>query len=204
MHRLLAWLMCMASLLCIGLGFKQVLDMRSQHDLLQASLKALQADFEYNLEILDGRDAELEQYDIQFETLSKELAAQRCQAGKADAQLKHTQKGVNDVLIAPSHELLVWTSCARIWMKTRLHPLPGQARCLVLGEDACSPFSPFGLLGCLRIKCARQHACWIRLNKVHTHTIFSTEKHQHCCSCEQNWQRRRSELQQWPGLVSRR
>ena len=54
----------------------QVEELRQQKRAALDRLLALQEDFEYNLELLDGRDAELELYERRLESLQAEL--QRC------------------------------------------------------------------------------------------------------------------------------
>lgn len=53
----------------------------------------LQQDYEYNLELLDGRDAELEQYDTQSAALKQELLAQEQLVAQLRSGLAHAGSG---------------------------------------------------------------------------------------------------------------
>lgn len=54
----------------------------------------LQQDYEYNLELLDGRDAELERYDKDFDTMRQELAAKDTQISQLHAHLAKAESGL--------------------------------------------------------------------------------------------------------------
>lgn len=60
----------------------------------------LQQDYEYNLELLDGRDAELEKYDTDFEGLKHELSARNQLAAQLRSELAHADSGMST---SPTH-----------------------------------------------------------------------------------------------------
>ena len=53
----------------------------------------LQQDYEYNLELLDGRDAELERYDKEFDTIRRELAARDHLVSQLQTALAKAESG---------------------------------------------------------------------------------------------------------------
>ena len=53
----------------------------------------LQQDYEYNLELLDGRDAELEKYDAEHESLKLELSAQEQLVAQLRSALAQADSG---------------------------------------------------------------------------------------------------------------
>lgn len=54
----------------------------------------LQQDYEYNLELLDGRDAELERYDKDFDAMRQELAAKDDRISELHARLAKAESGL--------------------------------------------------------------------------------------------------------------
>lgn len=54
----------------------------------------LQQDYEYNLQLLDGRDAELERYDKEFDTNTQELAAKTNLISQLHARLAKAESGL--------------------------------------------------------------------------------------------------------------
>lgn len=55
----------------------------------------LQQDYEYNLELLDGRDAELEKYDTDFEGLKHQLSARDQLVAELQSELAHADSGMS-------------------------------------------------------------------------------------------------------------
>lgn len=55
----------------------------------------LQQDYEYNLELLDGRDAELDRYDKDFDTIRQELAAKDSLISQLHARLAKAESGLH-------------------------------------------------------------------------------------------------------------
>ena len=55
----------------------------------------LQQDYEYNLELLDGRDAELEKYDTDFESLRHQLSARDQLVAELQSELAHADSGMS-------------------------------------------------------------------------------------------------------------
>ena len=55
----------------------------------------LQQDYEYNLELLDGRDAELERYDKEFDALGHQLAAKDSAISHMQARLAKADSGLH-------------------------------------------------------------------------------------------------------------
>ena len=53
----------------------------------------LKQDYEYNLELLDGRDAELERYDKEFDDLRREVAAKDAIIGQMRSSLAKSESG---------------------------------------------------------------------------------------------------------------
>ena len=53
----------------------------------------LQQDYEYNLELLDGRDAELERYDKEFDAIRQELVAHDGLISQLHARLGKAESG---------------------------------------------------------------------------------------------------------------
>ena len=69
----------------------------------------LQQDYEYNLELLDGRDAELERYDKEFDAIGQELAAKDSLMTQLHARLAKAESGlhlsyIQDAEVAPHLE----------------------------------------------------------------------------------------------------
>lgn len=69
----------------------------------------LQQDYEYNLELLDGRDAELERYDKEHDAIGQELAAKDSLMTQLHACLAKAESGlplsyVQDTEVAPHLE----------------------------------------------------------------------------------------------------
>ena len=60
---------------------------------MSATLLQLQHDFRYNLLLLDGRDAELAQYDAETAALAAEVRARALAAEELRALAVHTRKG---------------------------------------------------------------------------------------------------------------
>ncbi|KAL0055812.1 hypothetical protein WJX82_004604 [Trebouxia sp. C0006] len=72
----------------------------------------LQQDYEYNLELLDGRDAELERYDKEFDAIRQELAARehlisqlRTALAKAESDAKVEKDRCGEVLATADQKL---------------------------------------------------------------------------------------------------
>ena len=55
----------------------------------------LQQDYEYSLELLDGRDAELEKYDTDFEGLKHQLSARDQLVAELQSELAHADSGTS-------------------------------------------------------------------------------------------------------------
>lgn len=55
----------------------------------------LQQDYEYNLQLLDGRDAELERYDKEFDANAQELAAKNSLISQLHARLAKAESGLH-------------------------------------------------------------------------------------------------------------
>ena len=54
----------------------------------------LQQDYEYNLELLDGRDAELEKYDTDFDNLKHDLSARDQLVAQLRSKLAQADSGM--------------------------------------------------------------------------------------------------------------
>ncbi len=65
----------------------------------------LQQDYEYNLELLDGRDAELERYDKEFDAIRQELAAREHLISQLRTALAKAESGIEIKL--PCHALFI-------------------------------------------------------------------------------------------------
>jgi len=63
----------------------------------------LQQDYEYNLELLDGRDAELERYDKEFEAVRQELAAREHLVSHLRTALAKAESGAESKLLCYEH-----------------------------------------------------------------------------------------------------
>ena len=61
----------------------------------------LQQDYEYNLELLDGRDAELEQYDKDFDAVRQELAGREGLISQLHTRLAKTESGLSHEAVNP-------------------------------------------------------------------------------------------------------
>ena len=59
----------------------------------------LQQDYEYNLELLDGRDAELERYDKEFDAIRQELAAREHVISQLRTALAKAESGIETKLL---------------------------------------------------------------------------------------------------------
>ncbi len=59
----------------------------------------LQQDYEYNLELLDGRDAELERYDKEFDAIRQELAAREHLVSQLRTALAKAESGIETKLL---------------------------------------------------------------------------------------------------------
>ena len=57
----------------------------------------LQQDYEYNLELLDARDAELEKYDTDFEALKQELSGRDQLVAQLRSSLAHAHSGKSSI-----------------------------------------------------------------------------------------------------------
>ena len=53
----------------------------------------LKQDYEYNLELLDGRDAELERYDKEFDDVKREVVAKDVIIGQMRSRLAKSESG---------------------------------------------------------------------------------------------------------------
>lgn len=65
----------------------------------------LQQDYEYNLELLDGRDDELERYDKEFDAIRQELAAREHLISQLRTALAKAESGIETNLLC--HELVM-------------------------------------------------------------------------------------------------
>lgn len=79
----------------------------------------LQQDYDYNLELLDARDAELEKYDTDFEALRQELSARDQLVAQLRSGLAHADSGkssidiVNCITTASQSDRLIPCMAAR-------------------------------------------------------------------------------------------
>ena len=58
----------------------------------------LQQDYEYNLELLDGRDAELERYDKEFDAVKQELASKEQLVAQLRTALTQAESGAEHMM----------------------------------------------------------------------------------------------------------
>lgn len=68
----------------------------------------LQQDYEYNLELLDGRDAELERYDKEFDSIRRELAARDHLVSQLRTALAKAESGAATKLPHHSDSVSSW------------------------------------------------------------------------------------------------
>lgn len=71
----------------------QLADAQVQYQALQLQCEELKADFQYNLQLLAERDAELEQADAAAASAAAELAAKAANIKQLQAQLEQAQSG---------------------------------------------------------------------------------------------------------------
>jgi chromosome segregation ATPase len=82
---------------CIFANLMQLVDAQGQYQQLQQQFEELKGDFQYNLQLLAERDAELEQADTAASTAAAELTAQANTIAQLQSQLAQAQSGEADM-----------------------------------------------------------------------------------------------------------
>jgi septal ring factor EnvC (AmiA/AmiB activator) len=77
----------------------QLADAQGQYQQLQQQFEELKGDFQYNLQLLAERDAELEQADTAASTAAAELAAKANTIAQLQSQLAQAQSGEGDMTV---------------------------------------------------------------------------------------------------------
>ena len=73
----------------------QLADAQAQYQALQLQFEELKGDFQYNLQLLAERDAELEQADTAASTATADLAAKASTITQLQSQLAQAQSGMH-------------------------------------------------------------------------------------------------------------
>jgi chromosome segregation ATPase len=84
--------MLLRSVLCCPV---QLGDTQAQYQHLQSQFEELKGDFQYNLQLLAERDAELEQADTAASSAAAELAAKANTVTQLQSQLAQAQSGTS-------------------------------------------------------------------------------------------------------------
>jgi chromosome segregation ATPase len=84
--------MLLRSVLCCPV---QLGDTQAQYQHLQSQFEELKGDFQYNLQLLAERDAELEQADTAASSAAAELAAKANTVKQLQSQLAQAQSGTS-------------------------------------------------------------------------------------------------------------
>jgi hypothetical protein len=67
--------------------------------LVSSQLLQLQSDFQYNLQLLDSRDAELDQYDEKIAVATEQLQLKSCEVEAARAKAIEAQQGLSQTFL---------------------------------------------------------------------------------------------------------
>ena len=94
----------------------QVKELTAEKSVLEGKLARLQDDFTYNLELLDGRDAELSGYEEQFGELQEYLGQVSSENEMLNAQLCTLAKGKSRDCLLPE---VIYVRILQGWHFTR-------------------------------------------------------------------------------------
>ncbi len=111
----------------------QLTEREEQLSTVSSRFLQLRQDFEYNLQLLDGRDAELMQYEAEVEGLQSGLEQQGCLVEELQASLSKAQTGKTFATVtrlafienstSESHPCC-WTVAAQHGLLTGVDPVP--------------------------------------------------------------------------------